>query len=211
MVAWRRRILTTTQRLSRPLTFLLAGSVLLAGCAAPEVLAPRDAAVPSGVDLSGDWRIRTDQREDERQLRQAIRRTDGVDEEDIYRPPSRQSSSRRSRSVKGGLVYVFLETGAALKVTQTDHALFISFDRAIVEEFRFGENRIVSVGEVQAQRVTGWVEDALVVETLDRNSMKLTDSYRLVSGGQVLERTITLRSSKGERETIVQLFDRAGQ
>jgi hypothetical protein len=166
----------------------LASALLLAGCAAPEVLAPRDGAVPAGVDLTGDWRIRTDQREDERQLRQAIRRTDGVDEEDIYRPPSRQSPSRRSRSVKGGLVYVFLETGAALKVTQTDHALFISFDRAIVEEFRFGENRIVSVG----------------------NSMKLTDSYRLVSGGQVLERTITLRSSKGERETIVQLFDRAG-
>ena len=176
------------------------------------MLDPRDGTVPDGVDLSGDWRIRTDQREDERQLRQAIRRTDGVDEEDLYRPPSRQSASpsRRSRSVKGGLVYVFLETGSALKVTQTDHALFISFDRAVVEEFRFGENRIVSVGEVQAQRVTGWVEDALVVETLDRNSMKLTDSYRLVSGGRVLERTITLRSSKGERETVVQLFDRAG-
>jgi hypothetical protein len=70
-------------------------------------------------------------------------------------------------------VYVFLETGAYLKVTQTAHALFVSFDRSVVEEFRFGESRIVSVGEVQAQRVTGWQGDSLTVETLDRNVMKL--------------------------------------
>jgi hypothetical protein len=176
------------------------------------MLAPRPGTVPEGVDLSGNWLIRTDQREDEQRLRQAIRRTDGIDDRDIYRRPSGRTtesrgSSSRSR-VKGGLVHVFLETGAALRISQTDHGLFISFDRAVVEEYRFGENRIVNVGQVQAQRVTGWESDSLVVETLGRNGMKMTEQYRLLDAGETLERSITLRSKEGEQETIVQLFER---
>jgi len=192
----------------------LAAGSLVAGCAAPEMLEPRSGAVPDGIDLSGDWLIRTDQREDERRLRQAISRTDGVDDRDLYRRPSGRTvdgrSTRDSGKVKGGLVYVFLETGAALKVSQTDYGLFISFDRAIVEEYRFGEYRMVNVGEVQAQRVTGWEEDALFVETLGRNGMKLTERYRLLDDGNTLERSITLRSKELEQETIVQLFERRG-
>lgn len=166
--------------------------------------------MPDGIDLSGNWLIRTDQREDEQRLRQAIRRTDGIDDRDLYRRPSgRTNESRQSRSkVKGGLVHIFLETGAALRVSQTDHGLFISFDRSVVEEYRFGERRIINVGEVQAQRVTGWDGDALVVDTLGRNGMKLTERYRLLDSGKTLERSITLRSKEGEQETIVQLFER---
>ena len=195
-------------RLSRSLVVVLA----LAGCAAPEVLAPRDGTVPAGIDLSGNWTIQSSQREDQRRLREAIRKTDGIDDDELFRDSNRQSADprRRSRGVKGGLVFVFLETGEALKVTQTPHALFISFDRAVVEEFRFGESRIVNVGEVQAQRVTGWEGEDLVVETLDRNGMKLTERFRLVAGGDVLERTITFRSKRGETESIVQRFDRDG-
>ncbi len=111
--------------------------------------------------------------------------------------------------MKGGLVYVFLETGTALKVTQTAHALFISFDRSVVEEFRFGESRLVSVGEVEAQRVTGWEGTQLVVETLDKNGIKLTERFHLTNGGATLQRQITFRSKKLEEETIVQEFDRA--
>jgi hypothetical protein len=190
---------------------ILLASTVIAACSAPEMLEPRPGAVPHGVDLSGDWLIRTDQREDEQRLRQAIRRTDGIDDRDLYRRPSgRTNESRGSRSskVKGGLVHIFLETGAALRVSQTDHGLFISFDRAVVEEYRFGERRIINVGEVQAQRVTGWEGDALVVDTLGRNGMKLTERYRLLDSGDTLERSITLRSKEGEQETIVQLFER---
>jgi hypothetical protein len=190
---------------------LTAGTILLSGCAAPEVLEPRDGTVPPGVDLSGNWIIQDNSREDERRVREAIRKTDGVKDDEVFQPSQRQSSvrgSRSSRNVSGGLVYVFLETGESLKVTQTADGLFISFDRSVVEEFRFGENRIINVGEVEAQRVTGWEGEQLVVDTLDRNGMKLTDRYQLLSDGRVLERTITFRSKEGLTETIERMFDR---
>jgi len=187
------------------LTLLLASCLLLGACSAPEMLAPRDGTVPAGTDLSGNWVKREISPAERRRLREAIDKTDGTD----GNASSRQRSARGgSRSVRGGLVHVFLETGSALKVTQTAHALFISFDRSVVEEFRFGENRQVSIGAVQAQRVTGWEDTQLVVETLDRNGMKLTERIYLADGGKTLRREITLRSNKLEEETVVQEFDR---
>jgi len=186
----------------------------VAGCAATEILQSLDGTVPAGVNLSGNWVMRNDVEENDRQLRNAIRHTDGVKEEDILRRPgpdtTRPNRRKNDKKFKGGLVYVFLESAAALKVTQTKDGLFISFGRAIVEEYLFGEDRIASVGEVHAQRVTGWEGNVLVVETLDRNGMKLTERFQLIDDGQVLERTIILRSKKGEQESVVQLFDRMG-
>ena len=195
----------------RQITCLLI-VLAISACTAPEVLVPRPASVPVGVDLSGNWQFRRDGSDSPRRLQEAIRQTDGIRDRDMYRLPEAQSAttqSRRSRDrVKGGLVFVFLETGDSLKVTQTADGLFISFDRAIVEEFRFGENRMISVGEVQAQRVTGWEGNELVVETLDRNRMKMTERFRLTEGGRVLRREITLRSKEGDEEVVLQLFDR---
>jgi len=186
--------------------------LLAAGCAAPEMLPPRDGTVPAGIDFSGTWQIVSDQRADQQRLRQAIRRTDGISDDDLFRRPDHDSTDRNRRSgsssIKGGLVFVFLETGSSLQVTQTEHGLFISFDRSVVEEYRFGENRIISVGEVQAQRVTGWEGNQLVVETLDKNSMKMTERIELVNSGNTLERTITFRSKEGDEETVVQRFER---
>ena len=196
--------------MNRLLQLSLTSLLLLGACSTPEVLEPRDGAVPVGTDLSGDWLMRQISPAERRRIRDAINKTDGVDEEDVFKPKrSAQSTSRSRRSRKGGLVYVFLETGTALKVTQTEYGLFISFDRSVVEEFRFGENRLVSVGEVEAQRVTGWDGNQLVVETLDKNGMKLTERFQLKDGGKTLQRLITLRSQKLEEETIVQEFDRA--
>ena len=186
----------------------------LGGCTGPEVLDSRNGIVPAGVNLSGTWQIRTDASANPTRVREAIRKTDGIKDDEYFRDAKRQSSaarggsqSRRSKS-KGGLVHVFLELGRTLKITQTPDGLFISFDRSVVEEFRFGENRMVSVGEVQGQRVTGWEGDTLVVETLDRNGMKLTDRFRLLQGGELLERRIEFRSKAKERESVIQLFDR---
>jgi len=205
-----------TSRLIKHLKSIVLTLLLcLGGCAAPEILESRSGIVPAGVDLSGNWQIRTDASASQGRIRDAIRKTDGVKDEDYFRNANRQqtgarngSQSRRSKA-KGGLVHVFLELGRSLKITQTADGLFISFDRSVVEEFRFGENRIVSVGEIQAQRVTGWEDSTLVVETLDRNGMKLTDRFRVLDGGKLLERTIEFRSKAKERETVTQLFDRA--
>jgi len=192
----------------RFLKFLWAASLLLVACATPEILAPRSGAVPPGIDLSGNYRMRETSRADRFRLREAIDKTDGVDSRSRTR---RQSPRMRgSGDVRGGLVHVFLETGTALKVTQTDYALFISFDRSVVEEFRFGENRLVSVGQVEAQRVTGWEDGELVVETLGENGMKLTERISLVENGTALRRRITFRSRKLEEESLVQVFDRTG-
>jgi hypothetical protein len=185
----------------------------LSACGTPEVLAPRSAAVPDNVDLSGLWKMRVESGRDRRRISEAIDKTDGIDNRTVMREMiNRQRNAEhggRSRSgTKGGLVGVFLETGDSLKITQTPHALFVSFDRAIVEEYRFGENRPISVGQADASRVSGWEGGDYVIETLGEKGMKLTDRYRLSEDGQGLTRLITLRSKDLQEVTIVQQFDR---
>ncbi len=184
--------------------------LLLGACSTPEVLEPRDGTVPAGTDLSGNWVMREVTPAERRRISEAINKTDGIDDSEYFR--RQRSANNRSRgsrgSYKGGMVYVFLETGTNLKITQTPHSLFISFDRSVVEEFRFGENRLINVGEVVAQRVTGWEGSQLVVETLGENGMKLTERFLLTDNGNTLQRRITFRSKKLEEETVVQEFDR---
>lgn len=200
----------------KALSTVLIATCILCGCSTPEVIPSRDGTVPVNIDLSGNWLLRTASSSDQAKVRDAIRLTDGVKDDDVFTQAERRSRPRTEhgerserRKLQGGLVDVFLELGESLQVTQTDDAVFISFDRSIVEEFRFGENRIISVGEVQAQRVTGWEGDAMVVDTLDRNSMKMTETFRLLEGGRVLERKILFRSKRAEAATIVRVFDRA--
>jgi protein involved in polysaccharide export with SLBB domain len=178
------------------------------GCASREVLDPIDGTVPADVDLSGTWRIRSDMAAEQKRLQDAIRKTGGgagTDFDEIV--PGK--SNKKKRSKKGGLVHVFLETGSLLKITQTPHALYVSFDRSVVEEFRFGENRLISIGEIQAQRVTGWDGNSLVVDTLDKNSTKLRERYEVIDDGRSMQRTITFRNKDLTEESIVQEFARA--
>lgn len=189
--------------------FALLLLATLAACASREVLVPKPPEPPPGVDFSGQWQLRDDARQQQRRINAAIRQTDGVDDADIIPPmPSPDGQPQRPRRNRGGLVHVFLEYGDRLKITQTDAGMFLSFDRAVVEELRFGENREVMVGPVVADRVSGWVGDEYVVETLDQNDMKLTERWALEQGGKVLRRTITLRGRDHQERTIVQLFDR---
>lgn len=189
----------------------LLGAVLLAGCGAQEVLIPKSGDPPPAVDFSGRWELRSDASAERRRLNDAIRRTDGIDSGPILQPADLQRDGYllERRANRGGLVHVFLEHGRRLRIMQTDAAIFISFDRAVVEEFRFGENRQVSVGPVVAARVSGWEGDAYVVETLDDQGMKLTERFELADGGETLRRTITLRGrNRDESVTVVQEFDR---
>ena len=103
---------------------------------------------------------------------------------------------------------VFLEYGESLKITQTDFGIFISYDRSVVEEFTFGENRVVTIGPIEALRVSGWEGNSFVVETLDDAGTTLFENWGLEEDGAVLVRNI--RISKGETDSVVhqQVFDR---
>jgi hypothetical protein len=195
----------------RRLAALLLAAAVLAGCGAREVLVPRPGEPPPGVDFSGTWVLRADANAERRRLNEAIARTDGVNERRIVRQvqePGREGMIVERRLETGGLVHVFLQHGKQLKITQTPTARSKLMKSAVVQEYRFGEHREVSVGPVIADRVSGWDGDAYVVETLDEDRMKLTERFELANGGERLLRTIVLRGKNGESVTLVQEFDR---
>jgi len=185
--------------------------LILAGCATPEVLEPLPGEPPPGVDISGTFELSSDRGEIERRISAAIRATDGAGDRVVLRPPEpgARGGRRDSGKVNSGLVYVFLETGDTLKITQTASALFVSFDRAVVEEYRFGEHREVRVGQATARRVSGWVDGDYVIETLGRNGMKLIERYQLSADGDTLVRRMTFRSKDDERRTVIERYARS--
>jgi hypothetical protein len=106
------------------------------------------------------------------------------------------------------LVRVFFENGRRLKITQTRHGLFVSFDRAVVEEYRFGEHREVSVGEIAADRVSGWEGQSYVIETLGEDGAKLVENWRLADGGDTLRRKVVIARRDRRELDLEQTFDR---
>ena len=154
-------------------------AVLLGGCAAKrEQLVRKSAAVPAGVDLSGRWSL--------------------VGKDALAQEPAPADV----------LVAVFLETGESLRITQTEDGLFISFDRAIVEEYRFGELREVSVGPVAADRASGWDANRYVIETLDADGVKLLETWGLEDNGKSLSRTVTILDRQTRELDVRQVFER---
>jgi hypothetical protein len=188
---------------------VLLGVLLLFGCGSKPVLVTKHAGVPVGVDLSGQWLIR---------VGSAAHRQPGLGEDGGIRIPtagsqrSRQGQSAGSRSRGGGSggesVHVFLEFGESLKITQTYFGLFISYDRSVVEEYTYGENRTVTIGPIEATRVSGWDGQSFVVETMDDSGYTLFETWHLEADGEVLIRD--MRISKGEKDSFVyqQVFDR---
>lgn len=196
-------------QLSRILLLLVLS--IVAACASREVLQAKSAAPPTGVDFSGYWRLSVDSPADRDRINAAIGQAAGADADIIPLPPDQNRNEplrarSKSRQPGGGLVRVFLASGEHLKITQTTDGIFISYDRSVVREFRFGENRTVSVGEIVAQRVSGWVGDHYVAETLDKNGMKLTEQLHLAPDRQTLYRDITFRKVDNSEVSIRQTF-----
>lgn len=175
--------------------------VAASGCAVREVLAVRSGAVPNGVDFSGQWVLQQGSDDTIRRTRDAEASAAGSGDP-IFAP------HRRPKRGEGSLVYVFLETGRNLKITQTRQGLFISFDRSVVEEYRFGEHREVSVGPVTADRSSGFEGSAYVIETLDMEGNRLIDRYELIDDGTVLLRQITVYRKNEIELSLVQKFER---
>ena len=159
-------------------------ALAVSACGSKPTLEPRAGGNPQQVDLSGRW----------------VLRAGGelpVNQEQTIRIPKsstrRQTETRRaqtSRRSKGLSVHLFLESGKVVKVSQTDYGLFFSFDRAVVEEYNFGENRTVSIGPIEAQRVSGWEGPSFVVQTMDEEGHVLTESWALEDGALTREISI---------------------
>jgi hypothetical protein len=179
----------------------------IGGCTAKEELVARTAVVPVGIDLSGQWQLREDSQDTVRRISEAEMEAAGGTEAIILAPERRQRGSQRL-SASGTLVHVFLETGKALKVSQTQYGLFISFDRAVVEEYRFGERREINVGPVIADRVSGWEGSTYIIETLDKDGAKLIESYRLADNGRSLIREVKIVHDGVSQIDVEQVFDR---
>ena len=190
------------------LIILFSSFAILSGCAAREELIAKSAAVPAGIDLSGQWQLRADSQDTVKRISEAELEAAGGNES-ILMAPERESRRSRKQSSDGILVHVFLEIGSSLKITQTPHALFISFDRAIVEEYRFGEKREISVGPVLADRVSGWEGNSYIIETLDQDGAKLIETYRLADGDRRMFRTILIIQNGQSQVDVEQIFDRA--
>lgn len=172
--------------------------LVLAACAGRVVLQPGDRAAPDGVDFSGRWSLQSES---------GVALESGRPAERLIRLPRSGRRDQAARGVDGGpLVRVFLETGENLKVTQTQFGLFISFDRAVVEEFTFGENRGISVGPVSAQRVSGWDRHVFVIQTMDADGVILTERWRLGDDGQRLVRDIRITNRQREELSTQQVF-----
>ena len=187
-----------------PAAMLVA--VLIVSCSMIEPLPPRNGINANDIDLSGNWVLR----------QESGSRTGsaGAEEETILIPrrinthARRAPRSSRDSSSDGSAVHLFLESGEALRITQTLHGIFISFDRAIVEEFTFGENRIVSVGPIEAQRVSGWDADDFIAETMDEKGTVLTERWSLAENGSVLLREIAVVEREEVTFSTMQVFDR---
>lgn len=182
---------------------LLSSFLLLGGCGSAPTLESKSPVVPVGIDLSGNWTLRQDG------SAQGPRQVGDPDESIVLMSKSqRQQRSQRARSSSGASAHVFLEFGQSLKITQTRYSLFISYDRSVVEEYTFGENRKISIGPIEAVRVSGWDSGSFVVETLDHSGTILFETWSLQEGGAVLLRDI--RISHGDKDSYVrqQLFDR---
>lgn len=170
------------------------------GTTAPQ-LVPVGEVIPAGVSFEGRWQLRVTGDEDTGQLA-----ADGANAIDV---PERRKRGRRPARPKDGLsVHVFLETGSKLKVTQTSYGLFISFDRSVVEEYRFREHRRINVGPIEADRASGWVDGRYVIQTLDSQGALLTETYALRNDGQQLVRTATIVYAEQETFSLRQVFDR---
>jgi hypothetical protein len=174
-------------------------ALAISACGSKPTLEPRAGGNPQQVDLSGRWVLRTG---DELPVNH---------EQTIRMPKSstrRQTEARRaqaSRRSRGLSVHLFLESGKVLKVSQTDYGLFFSFDRAVVEEYNFGENRIVSIGPIQAQRVSGWEGPSFVVQTMDEEGHVLTESWALQEG--TLTREVSIARGEDVSFSKRQVFD----
>ncbi len=66
---------------------------------------------------------------------------------------------------------------------------------------------MVNVGPIQAERVSGWENNAYVVETRDKEGTMLVESYRLLDA-DTLVRSVQISGDSAVALDLEQVFDR---
>lgn len=179
---------------------LLTLLATLIGCNSKNIiLEAKSSFAPSGIDFSGLWQFKDDQVSSHLFLNK--------NSSEEFKANESKDLSRRQNSLANSSIRLFLETGKLLKITQTEFSLFISYDRSIVEEYSFGENRLVSVGPIQARRVAGWKDDYFLVETLDESGTLLLENWHLQNDGTNLIRDIQITIGQTEIYRNRQVFE----
>jgi len=179
---------------------IVAANLLLAGCSSGPRLPAPSRAYPDVIGFAGRWeRINVEMRDSlkPRGIRLKV-------------PNTNSGAIRVERDDRPGMnVRNFLEQGGSLRITELDSALLISFDRSVVEEYRYGEQRIINIGQIRAERTAGWQNDTLVISTIDDDDALLKERWRL--RGKLLERVATIRLKDDELLYLRERFQRTSR
>lgn len=179
--------------------------LLFSSCASPPDLLAFGQSITADVDLTGSW-----QRDDtisDAKLPRLESITNATQEPD----PGRRVPSKTKKS-KGPGAAVLLDglylSAKKLRVTQESTAIFVKFDLARVEEYRFGEKRELNVGPIAVLRVSGWEDDRYYIKSITDQHVLIEERYYMSDNGLRLHRDVQIEGKNIPLRTVRQVFNR---
>ena len=178
--------------------------MILISCSTNETLVNFNQDPEEVTNLGGSWEYIA-KLNGQQDLNEAINRIIGPNNKrNIFSSSANQQNKRNSDYV----AHLFLRDANRIKITQTRYALYIDFNRSIVEEYKNNRIETIELGEIKVQRSSGWQNGYYLIDTLDDRGMKITETYSLVNQNKNLQRKIILRD-KDENEVVIErLYNR---
>jgi len=184
--------------------FYLTFLILLMSCSTNESLVNYNQNPEELINLEGSWEY-TAKHDAQKDLDAVINRIIGKNsKKNIFSSSANQKNNRNSDYV----AHLFLRDAKRIKITQTRFAIYIDFNRSIVEEYKNNRVEIIELGEVKAQRSSGWQNDLYLIDTLDDRGMKITETYSLVNQDKNLQRQVIIRDKNANEVIFRRLYVR---
>jgi len=183
--------------------------MLITACSSNEVLNKLSINSEAEINISGRWVFVGDYQSNQKKISKAIDQSSGI----IYRRIKttgvfQEVQDKSPKKNAWGVAHLFFKNAKILRITQTDYALYIDFNRSIVEEYDFGELKKITLGNVSASRSSGWNDTQYQIDTLDNYGMKITEKYKISDDSKALTRSIIFRGKNLNDTEIVQNFKR---
>ncbi|MEC9415712.1 MAG: hypothetical protein VYC67_03870 [Pseudomonadota bacterium] len=190
-------------------TYIFLSLMLVTACSSNEVLNKLPANSDTKINISGRWVFDGDYLSNEMKINKTIDQSSGI----IYQRIKTtgvfpEAQAARPKKNAWGVAHLFFKNAKVLRITQTDYALYVDFNRSIVEEYNFGELKNVTIGKVSASRSSGWFSNQFQIDTLDSHGMKITEKYTISGDMNTLTRNIIFRDKNFNNSEIVQNFKR---